>query len=201
MDDYVHFSITITSGENGTTDMNISFDNGTHSDELHYRYIVNSFEFVHSYFVSEAFRAYDPEYTQSYNESQDEGDNYNYACERFFVPDHSIMRACSPTIGTCASEWTDSEVEGLCSAYTDVYCDAWDLYRNPHCAVCNNVNLTQTYSCYKLMVLTGKASFADLVNWVSIKVKLPGLDNDTRADVDGGKATIIFWDVTACGSF
>jgi hypothetical protein len=62
--------------------------------------------------------------------------------------DSNIMRICLPNlISTCAPDWEDSEVEAKCLTYTDNYCNGYDVYRNPHCAYCNHVDLNETNVC------------------------------------------------------
>jgi len=65
------------------------------------------------------------------------------------------MRRCSYVISTCASDWADSEVEATCFAYTDYYCNGTDYLRNPHCALCNHVDLFETYNCTGLRAISG----------------------------------------------
>lgn len=59
----------------------------------------------------------------------------------------SFIRRCLPhVIRTCAINWTNAEVRSRCEAYTSVVYSGSRIYRNPHCAVCNNEPL-QLLAC------------------------------------------------------
>ncbi|KAF6216028.1 hypothetical protein GE061_000365 [Apolygus lucorum] len=59
----------------------------------------------------------------------------------------SFIRRCQPNvIRTCAINWTNIEVRSRCEAYTSLVYLGDKIYRNPHCAVCNNDPL-QYLSC------------------------------------------------------
>jgi hypothetical protein len=192
------YNIRITSGTNDTTDVNITVWNIPYDDTFHYRYPVNSFDFVHSYFVPKALTTFDPHSTPTfvhepeYPTIQPYADGDNYTCVMLSVLDRSIMRICSEAISTCAADWTDGAVEALCLAYTDVYCDNSDLYRNPYCAVCNHVNLSQTFFCLVMQLTNLRADFSDLVKWDIPEYETTPLQNDTSVDVEDGKITLIF---------
>jgi hypothetical protein len=193
------YRVEIASGTNDTTDVNITVSNIPYNDKFHYRYPVNSFDFLHSYFVPKALTTYDsrskPTFVQNepeYPTAQLYADGDNYTCEMLNVLDLSIMRICSEVISTCAADWTDGAVEALCLAYTDVYCDNADLYRNPHCAVCNHMNLSQTFLCLLKETPFLKGGFSDLVNWDIPKYEKPSLQNDTSVVVEDGKRTLLF---------
>ncbi|XP_014244248.1 uncharacterized protein LOC106663710 isoform X1 [Cimex lectularius] len=65
-----------------------------------------------------------------------------------------IVRRCLPNlIKTCAVKWTNVEVRSRCEAYTSVVYHASESYRNPHCAMCNNVPL-QYLRCSMLLFRT-----------------------------------------------
>jgi hypothetical protein len=204
-DDFFGYDLQITSGENDTTVVNITFWNITHSDEFHYRFPVNSFDFVHSHFVPAALAVYDPHSTPNFIRSEDEyrptehntelrGNAGNYTCHiSSYVLDKSIMRRCSQVIGTCASDWTDSDVEAKCLAYTDVYCHYIYFYRNPYCAHCNHENLSQTISCSVMRLYSPKSDFSWMLKWDFPDYGKSEGENDTSVeDVHNGKITLIF---------
>lgn len=62
---------------------------------------------------------------------------------------HIIRRCQASTIHTCAINWTNTEVRSRCEAYTSLVYEGATSYRNPHCAVCNNVPL-QSLTCFKI---------------------------------------------------
>jgi hypothetical protein len=193
------YSIQITSGTNDTTDLNITVWNIPYTDKFHYRYPVNLFDFVHSHFVPQALKVNDPYSTPTFIRTEHEypatqlyEDGGDYICGMSFVLDHSIMRTCSETVSTCASDWTGGDMEELCLAYTDVYCDNSDLYRNPYCAVCNHVNLSQTFFCPVAQRPFLGGDFSDLVNWDITDHEMSPLQNDTSLEVEDGKITLIF---------
>lgn len=62
---------------------------------------------------------------------------------------HIVRRCMENTIHTCAVNWTNSEVRDRCEAYTSLVYEGSTAYRNPHCAVCNNVPL-QSLTCFKI---------------------------------------------------
>nr|CAD7571183.1 unnamed protein product [Timema californicum] len=60
-----------------------------------------------------------------------------------------IVRRCQADISkTCAVNWTNAEVRNRCEAYTSVVYNGAIGYRNPHCAMCNNIPV-QYLSCSK----------------------------------------------------
>ncbi|KAJ8881128.1 hypothetical protein PR048_017601 [Dryococelus australis] len=60
-----------------------------------------------------------------------------------------VVRRCQPGIvRTCAVNWTNTEVRHRCEAYTSLVYNGGVGYRNPHCAVCNNVPI-QYLACTK----------------------------------------------------
>lgn len=60
------------------------------------------------------------------------------------------VRRCLPKlIKTCTVNWTNADVRSRCEAYTSVVYDGATPYRNPHCAICNNVPL-QLLQCYRI---------------------------------------------------
>ncbi|XP_033609013.1 uncharacterized protein LOC111868619 [Cryptotermes secundus] len=185
------YEVRVDSGENDTTDVNISTWNLTHSDNFHYRYPVNAFVFLHSYFVPEDLTLYDPRSRPNFLKTEDENPpkEHNkhtrvhpgdYRCDRFFsVLNRSIMRICPQVISTCASDWTESDVEGKCLAYTDIYCNKKYLYRNPYCAHCNRVNLKHKFSCFLMESASSRANFSWLQKWNSNKYDVFPLENHT----------------------
>ncbi|KAI5721147.1 hypothetical protein M8J77_016905 [Diaphorina citri] len=62
-----------------------------------------------------------------------------------------IRRCVSDVIKTCTVNWTNAEVRTRCEAYTSVIYDFNQAYRNPHCALCNNVRV-QYFQCNKVML-------------------------------------------------
>jgi hypothetical protein len=199
------YDVQITSRESGTTDVNISVWYITHSDNFHYRYPVNSFDFVHSHFVPEALTLYDAHSTPNliktedgYRTTEHNTDPYvnagNYTCEK--IPsalNQNIMRICSQVISTCASDWTDGDVEAMCLAHTDIYCNNVYLYRNPYCAQCNHINMSQKFSCSVSLHISLKADFSDILKWDNPEHETSPPENDTNAeDMDDGKITFIF---------
>ncbi|XP_043206637.1 uncharacterized protein LOC122372985 [Amphibalanus amphitrite] len=51
-----------------------------------------------------------------------------------------LLRRCRVSISSCASNWTDAGIADLCGAYTAyVYDYDNEVYRNPHCALCNHL--------------------------------------------------------------
>lgn len=72
------------------------------------------------------------------------------------IPETStyVIRRCqADTIKTCAVNWTNTEVRNRCEAYTSMVYEGNKAYRNPHCAVCNNVPL-QFLQCSKILLRT-----------------------------------------------
>ncbi|PNF25906.1 hypothetical protein B7P43_G10653 [Cryptotermes secundus] len=197
------YEVRVDSGENDTTDVNISTWNLTHSDNFHYRYPVNAFVFLHSYFVPEDLTLYDPRSRPNFLKTEDENPpkEHNkhtrvhpgdYRCDRFFsVLNRSIMRICPQVISTCASDWTESDVEGKCLAYTDIYCNKKYLYRNPYCAHCNRVNLKHKFSCFLMESASSRANFSWLQKWNSNKYDVFPLENHTSIqDADEGQTEL-----------
>ncbi|XP_033609011.1 uncharacterized protein LOC111868622 isoform X2 [Cryptotermes secundus] len=187
------YEVRVDSGENGTTDVNISTWNLTHSDNFHYRYPVNAFVFLHSYFDPEDLTLYDtrfrPNFLKTDVENPPKEHNKHtrvhpgdYRCDRFFsVFNRSIMRICPQVISTCASDWIDTDVEGKCLAYTDVYCNKKFFYRNPYCAQCNRVNLSENFSCDVTLGvgLKHEIDFTYLLRWDETEYDMTNPENDT----------------------
>ncbi|XP_075220746.1 uncharacterized protein LOC142324040 [Lycorma delicatula] len=70
------------------------------------------------------------------------------------IPETSskIVRRCQVnTVKTCAVNWTNVDVRNRCEAYTSLVYQGKEGYRNPHCAVCNNVPL-QYLQCTKTLM-------------------------------------------------
>ncbi|CAA9994410.1 unnamed protein product, partial [Nesidiocoris tenuis] len=67
----------------------------------------------------------------------------------------NFIRRCQPgLIRTCAVNWTNVEVRSRCEAYTVLVYSGDRIYRNPHCAVCNNDPL-QHLSCSPTLLRSG----------------------------------------------
>lgn len=63
---------------------------------------------------------------------------------------HDIIRRCPEnTVHTCAIDWTNADVRHRCEAYTSLVYNGAIPYRNPHCAMCNNIPL-QNLGCSKV---------------------------------------------------
>lgn len=85
-----------------------------------------------------------------------------------------LVRRCVPSIvKTCAVNWTNIEVRSRCEAYTSLVYQGDNVYRNPHCAMCNNIPL-QYLGCSQLTFRTniGKdfslAAFSMLLDWTGM---------------------------------
>jgi hypothetical protein len=114
------------------------------------------------------------------NSTQFSGGEYSsYKCRMLpFEFDGLIMRRCSKVTSTCASDWADSGVEAMCLTYTDYYCHGRGDFRNPHCALCNHVTLTETQICRE-----EKIDFSLLLDWDRLRNK--------KSDPDKQNTTII----------
>ncbi|XP_066996196.2 uncharacterized protein [Anabrus simplex] len=69
------------------------------------------------------------------------------------IPETSshVVRRCEPNIiRTCAINWTNADIRDRCDAYTSHVYQGGDGYRNPHCAMCNNVPV-QYLACSKTL--------------------------------------------------
>lgn len=68
------------------------------------------------------------------------------------IPDTSsyLVRRCRENVThACAINWTNANVRNRCEAYTSLVYDGPKAYRNPHCALCNNIPL-QNLGCSKI---------------------------------------------------
>ena len=68
------------------------------------------------------------------------------------IPETSsyLIRRCRENvIHACAVNWTNADVRNRCEAYTSLVYDGPKAYRNPHCALCNNIPL-QNLACSKI---------------------------------------------------
>ncbi|KAK6637740.1 hypothetical protein RUM44_008162 [Polyplax serrata] len=68
------------------------------------------------------------------------------------IPDtsSSFVRRCRENvIHACAVNWTNADIRNRCEAYTSLVYDGPKAYRNPHCALCNNIPL-QNLACAKI---------------------------------------------------
>ena len=66
-------------------------------------------------------------------------------------------RWCKPNeVRRCSDSWEYAEVKAKCEAYTVRLCSGPDTYRNRHCLLCNNLDVTSTMSilCNLLCMLT-----------------------------------------------
>jgi len=66
---------------------------------------------------------------------------------------HIVRRCLVGAIKTCAVNWTNVDVRNRCEAYTSVVYSGQDIFRNPHCAMCNNVPL-QYLQCSRVLFRT-----------------------------------------------
>lgn len=65
-----------------------------------------------------------------------------------------IIRRCQPdVVKTCAVNWTNHDVRERCEAYTSLVYERNIAYRNPHCAMCNNIPL-QYLQCSRILFRT-----------------------------------------------
>ncbi|XP_018022970.1 uncharacterized protein LOC108678982 [Hyalella azteca] len=66
-----------------------------------------------------------------------------------FIPDAIVddVRLCKETVSTCPSDYKNDEVKELCDSYTAILYHGMDIYRNYHCALCNNES-SDSLSCY-----------------------------------------------------
>ncbi|XP_069168763.1 uncharacterized protein [Procambarus clarkii] len=73
---------------------------------------------------------------------------------------------CDATIRTCAENWTDASVADLCHSYTAVRYVGLTAYRNPHCLLCNWINLTLS-SCnlFEYIVRSGTPRFSGITDF------------------------------------
>lgn len=55
-------------------------------------------------------------------------------------------RVCRPVVRTCLEEWTGSDVEEKCNEFTSYRYDLRRIYKNEHCATCNNIS-SELLSC------------------------------------------------------
>ncbi|CAH1404570.1 unnamed protein product [Nezara viridula] len=67
----------------------------------------------------------------------------------------TLIRRCIPdVIKTCAVNWTNAEVRTSCEAYTSIVYFGDNVYRNPHCGICNSVPV-QMLQCNRLLFRGG----------------------------------------------
>lgn len=75
--------------------------------------------------------------------------NHFHTCKIYpYKPESSshIVRKCVPDlVKSCAVNWTNAEVRERCEAYTTVVYNAQTSFRNPHCAMCNNVPVQEVW--------------------------------------------------------
>lgn len=66
---------------------------------------------------------------------------------------HIIRRCQANTVKTCVVNWTNVDVRDRCEAYTSMVYEGNKGFRNPHCALCNNVPV-QYLQCSKILLRT-----------------------------------------------
>jgi hypothetical protein len=222
--DFGYYGIDINSGEHDTTCIHVTFHNLSHYKSFNYSIDINIFSLLDTYtgtptwpLTITTFTQYEPysnedfiEILQDYtsrihNTTSFPTSDSSYECTMSFYPfDSNIMRVCLPDlISTCAPDWEDSEVEAMCLAYTDNYCNGSDVYRNPHCAYCNHVDLNETNVCNHRGTNTAvkhyEADFSEIVDWTKLGNRRPHseteesfLDRQNTTithDADDGKTT------------
>jgi hypothetical protein len=189
---YDTYDAWVTSGDHNTTAVQLTFRNSSHTYSVNYSFPVDAFSFFYSHngtlgWLSDliALTRYESHSNGDFNESkpyykhqggnrtQFSGSDNNYTCTMDpFTFDEKIMRRCLYAISTCASDWADREVEGMCLAYTDYYCHGTDYFRNPHCALCNHVDLYETNVCksvVKVFSVPG-SDFTELLKTTTLPV-------------------------------
>jgi hypothetical protein len=159
-----YYFIDIISGEHDTTYIQVTFGNLSHHNSFNYSIDVNTFSLLDTYkgtptwlltvtnftqyelYSNEDFIEKLQDYTSRiHNTTALPTSDSSYECIMFLYSfDSNIMSVCfSNLITKCAPDWEDSEVQAKCLAYTDNYCNGSDVYRNPHCANCNHVDLNE----------------------------------------------------------
>jgi hypothetical protein len=158
-DDLSIYDAWIKPTDHKTTEVQLTLQNISQSVSVNYTFPVDIFSFHHLYegtlgrlFDQILLITYKSQCNGEENSTQFSGSDYSYKWRMLpFNIDESIMRSCSYVNSTCASDWADSDVEAMCLAYTDYYCHGKMHFRNPHCALCNHVNLFETQICIEIV--------------------------------------------------
>ncbi|PSN42081.1 hypothetical protein C0J52_13013 [Blattella germanica] len=93
-----------------------------------------------------------------------------------FIPNVAwhLLRSCEKNlIATCADSWTDSVILEKCFSYTDIWCQPFEIYRNPFCAYCNFkiiANLGHSGVCLRQPSAHAgyRSEFSILLDWSSL---------------------------------
>jgi hypothetical protein len=161
---YDTYDAWVTSGDHNTTVVELTYTNSSHIYSVNYSFPVDAFSFFYSQngtlgwlldlialtryvlHTNGVFNESKPYYQHRRgNNTQFSGRDYKFNCGMLnFGIGERIMTPCPDAISTCASGWADRGVEEMCLAYTDYYCHGTDYFRNPHCALCNHVDLYET---------------------------------------------------------
>jgi hypothetical protein len=208
--DYDHYFIDINSEEHDTTYIDVTFSNLSHINSFNYSIDINIFSFLDIYTGTPnwildltTFIQYEPYYDEDFIEKLQDYTSRIHNTTALPTTSSNIMSFClSDLISTCAPDWEDSEVQAKCLAYTDNYCNGSDVYRNPHCAYCNHVDLNETNACNHRragIVRQSAEIFSDLVDWTKLgngkphsETKESFLDHQNTTithDADDGKTT------------
>ena len=147
---YNIYVASITSRDHHTMDAKLSFWNISQSDSVNRRFPVDVFSFLHFYkwslgrpFSLILLIKYKSHSNGHFNERkqyyqqgevniiQFSGSEYSsYNCTMLPLDIvESIMRRCSYVISTCASDWSDRDLEAMCFSYTDYCCNGTDYFR------------------------------------------------------------------------
>jgi hypothetical protein len=217
---YNSYDALVTSGDHNTTAVKLTYTNSSHTYSVNYSFPVDAFSFFYSHngtlgWLPDliALTRYESHSNGDFNESkqyylhqeqnnrQFSGSDNNFTCTMDpFTFDERIMRRCSDVISTCASGWADRGVEAMCLAYTDKYCNGTLIFRNPHCALCNHVDLFKENICVDIAHgFGGGYDFSTLVKLPTHHVTLScdflrllkwGVCSDTIPDPRKHNATI-----------
>ncbi|XP_069704809.1 uncharacterized protein [Periplaneta americana] len=75
-------------------------------------------------------------------------------CKLHHIPPDTkfnVLRSCEVNVvSDCADDWTDLNTEHLCHAYTALEKCNMQVYRNPHCFICNGFRFPQDCSKFVL---------------------------------------------------
>ncbi|XP_069695616.1 uncharacterized protein [Periplaneta americana] len=78
-----------------------------------------------------------------------------YDCSKHIYQENEValnnLRKCSSqyVVGKCSQSWSDNAIKEICESYTDYWCQDFIKYRNPYCALCNNMSLNTAVSPYQ----------------------------------------------------
>ena len=89
------------------------------------------------------------------------------------------LRSCNPKLITdCEGNWTDETIRQKCLSYTDVWCQESYFFRNPYCALCNNIQDLEPQYCdsygldnFPRTPIRANSDFSVLLDWSSLKNK------------------------------